>query len=179
MVTYRNHVYGSCKPPWTSGGGTFGVRHEKYTNSDKPHLSVIIFGPKIVGCSYQKGYPFDKYPELHAKTESTTMIANCLMRIIERDFSPHKMENPHTIGIYPVHHYPCCLTRTVCTVCVNMFLVHMCIYIYMYIYICKWEYRINKKNNVSCMHLLIYTQTYGFLFSEADYACMIQHVNMI
>lgn len=69
------------------------------------------------------------------------MIANWLMRIIERDFSPHKMENPHTIGIYPVHHYPYCSTRPVCTVCVNMFmfLVHMCIYIYIYVYKYMYE----------------------------------------
>lgn len=112
-------------------GGTFGAEAGKIYQFSQTSSVGYKFWSKI-GSSYQKGYPFDKYPELHAKRESTKMIADWLMRIIERDFSPHKMENPHTIGIYPVHHYPYCLTRTVCTVCVNMFLVHMIIYIYMY-----------------------------------------------
>ena len=48
-------TYGSCKPPLNLWGVPFlGVRQEKYTKSDTPHLSVIIFGPKLWDAATKK-----------------------------------------------------------------------------------------------------------------------------
>ena len=61
------------------------------------------------------------------------MIANCLMRIIERDFSHRKMENSRTIGINPVHYQPLPILVDYFRQA-NTFLVRY-IYIYLLIYL--------------------------------------------
>ena len=70
----------------------------------------------------------------YVKLESTNMIANCLMRIIERGFGHRKMENPLTIGIYPVHYQPLPILLQAS----KHFLGAIYIYIFIYLYTNKY-----------------------------------------